>query len=341
MGGPVLATGGASATDLFGFHKVPYALAVWSAGAFAGPALGPVLSGFAVSYSTWRWPMYELLILGSFSFSVLFFCLPETNADKILLQRARRLRIITGNPALRSQSEIKQGEMNLLRTMGQYLTTPFKVSLLDPSIAFINIYTALTYGIYYSYFEAFPLVYQEIYGFSIGIMGVVFVSLLIACFIGAATYLTLHYMVYEPYTIKNGIGMPEVRLVPGLYAGAAAPIGILIFAWTAKDNIHWIVPIIGVMVYSSSQFIIGCVIFIYLPTSYPRYAASLFAGNTFLRSALACSAIHFAQPLFRNLGIGRGCSVLAGLTAACAFFFVALWYYGPTLRARSRFAETY
>lgn len=147
MGAPVLATGGASATDLYGFNKVPYALAAWSAGAFAGPALGPVMAAFAVTNSSWRWPMYELLIAGVFSFIVLFVCLPETSADTILLKRACRLRRLTKNEFLRSESEIKQGEMNLFRTMGVYLTTPFKVTILDPSVGFINVYTALNYSI--------------------------------------------------------------------------------------------------------------------------------------------------------------------------------------------------
>lgn len=148
LGGPVLATGGASAADILGFHKIPYGLTFWSCAAYGGPALGPLLSGFAVTESTWRWSMYELLILAGFTYILLFFCLPETNPENILLRRAQRLRKLTGNQKLRSQSEIKQGDMHLLRVMARYLTTPFRVTVQDPSIAFINIYTALIYGIY-------------------------------------------------------------------------------------------------------------------------------------------------------------------------------------------------
>lgn len=151
VGGPVLATGGASASDLYSMVKVPYALAAWTAGAFAGPSLGPLLASFAVSNSTWRWPMYEVLIIALFTFLLLVFCLPETNTDTVLLRRAQRLRKLTGNPHLRSASEIRQGEMHILPTMAQYLTTPFKVTLLDPSVAFINVYTALIYAIFVSY----------------------------------------------------------------------------------------------------------------------------------------------------------------------------------------------
>ncbi|CAI7613539.1 uncharacterized protein N7487_008365 [Penicillium crustosum] len=341
LGGPVLATGGASASDIFGFHKIPYGLTFWTCAAYGGPALGPLLAGFSVTESGWRWSMYELLMLSGFTFILLFFGLPETNPETILLYRARRQRKATGNMKLRSQSEIKQGDIHILQIMATYLTTPFRVTVQDPSVFFINLYTALIYGIYYSFFESFPLVYVNMHGFSLGMMGVVFLCIIVACIIGAGTYLLLVWFVYEPYTMKMGIGKPEHRLLPGVFAAALAPCGLFIFGWTARPDIHWIAPTIGIVVFSSCVFILANVIFIYLPTTYPRYAASLFAANTFLRSVLACTAIHFSQPLFDNLGIGKGCSVLGGLTAGCFFGVVALWHFGPTLRARSRFAESY
>jgi MFS transporter, DHA1 family, multidrug resistance protein len=150
LGGPVLATGGASAGDVLGFHKIPYGLTVWLCAAYAGPALGPLLSAYAVTGSSWRWTMYELLILCGSVFLVCLFALPETNADTILLHRARRLRKQTGNLKLQSQSEVKQGNMHLFEVMARHLTTPFRITVQDPSIAFINIYTALFYGIYVS-----------------------------------------------------------------------------------------------------------------------------------------------------------------------------------------------
>jgi MFS transporter, DHA1 family, multidrug resistance protein len=48
MGSPCLATGGATMGDLYGLLKLPYALTAWVAANFCAPALGPLLSGFAV-----------------------------------------------------------------------------------------------------------------------------------------------------------------------------------------------------------------------------------------------------------------------------------------------------
>jgi DHA1 family multidrug resistance protein-like MFS transporter len=341
FGGPVLATGAASAQDLFPFNKIPYALSCWAVFGYAGPALGPVLTGFSVPLSTWRWSLYETLILSGFTFIVLFFCLPETNAEYILGKRARRLRLKTGDSSIKTKSEIHAGNKDWFKLVAYHLTMPFKITILDPSILFINLYTALVYGIYYSFFESFPIVYLGKYGFSIGIMGVIFISVIIGAGIGLMVYTTVVWFIYEPYTLKNGIGNPEYRLVPGLYSAALAPAGMFIFGYAARSDITWVAPTVGIALYAATSYILVNVIFVYLPISYPRYAASVFAANGFLRSAMACGAIHFSQPLFNNLGVGNGCAILGSLAAACAFGFLALYLLGPTLRARSKFAETY
>lgn len=69
--------------------------------------------------------------------------------------------------------------------------------------------------------------------------------------------MALQFLIYEPYTIKKGIGALEHRLVPGIYASAIAPVGILIFGWTAKADIHWIVPTIGIVIFQSAVFIVS------------------------------------------------------------------------------------
>lgn len=48
--------------------------------------------------------------------------------------------------------------------------------------------------------------------------------------------------------------------------------------------------------------------------SYPQYAASLFAGNDFCRAMFAFGAVLFGRPMFVNLGIGKGVSLLGGLS---------------------------
>lgn len=79
-------------------------------------------------------------------------------------------------------------------------------------------------------------------------------------------------------------------------------------------------------------------VFIYLPLSYPKYSASLFAGNDLARGLFAAACILFARPMFINLGIGQGVSVLAGLSVLGVAGMFGLWRFGAALRARSTFS---
>jgi DHA1 family multidrug resistance protein-like MFS transporter len=72
--------------------------------------------------------------------------------------------------------------------------------------------------------------------------------------------------------------------------------------------------------------------------SYPQYAASLFAANDFFRASFATGSILFARPLFINLGVDKGVSVLAGLSVIGIIGIFVLYIYGAKLRARSKFA---
>jgi DHA1 family multidrug resistance protein-like MFS transporter len=338
FGSPCLATGGATLQDVYSLIKLPYVLSLWAFAATCGPALGPIISGFSVAAKNWRWSLWEMLWLNGPIFLVLFFFLPETSSANILLRRAQRLRKITGNINLKSQSEIDQATLTPRAIAVEALWRPFQLMLLDPSIAFTAVYTAIIYGIFYSFFEAFPLVYNEMYGFNLGELGLTFLSVTVGVVIATTWYWWYIYTIVEPEIRLNGLGKPEQRLRPALFVTFLVPIGLFIFGWTSRPDIHWIVSCIGIVITTIGIFLIIQCIFLYLPLVYPQYAASLFAGNDFARSALAAGAIHFSYPLFHNLGVDRGVSLLGGLTVGCSVGVFVLFFMGEKLRAKSRFA---
>lgn len=111
------------------------------------------------------------------------------------------------------------------------------------------------------------------------------------------------------------------------------------FGWTARPGVHWIVSLIGVVILVTANFILFQSLFVYLPLSYPKYAASLFAANDLCRSLFATACILAGRPLFVNLGIGGGVSLLAGLACLGVFGMFYLWKYGAWLRSKSTFAQ--
>jgi MFS transporter, DHA1 family, multidrug resistance protein len=231
---------------------------------------------------------------------------PETSTPNILLRRAERLRKLTGNSKIRAQSEIDQAELTASGILFDALIKPIEITVKDPAVLFVNAYTALFYGIYYTFFEVFHLVFPSMYGFNIGQTGVAFLSCLVGASIGVVIYFSYLHLYMIPDIRKNGSREQEHRLIPAIFGSFLLPTGLFLFSWTAKSSIHWIVPIIGVVIFPVGTFLILQSIFAYVPPSYPKYAASVFAGNDLLRSLLACGCILFAHPLFVFLGIGKG-----------------------------------
>jgi DHA1 family multidrug resistance protein-like MFS transporter len=107
----------------------------------------------------------------------------------------------------------------------------------------------------------------------------------------------------KPSTRANGLGDAERRLVPALYFTFLVLVGVLIFGLTRKPDIHQTVSVIDICITSIGSFLIIQGTSLYLPLSYPRYAAS----------ALAAGSVHFNYPMFHHLGVDRGITLLAGL----------------------------
>lgn len=83
--------GGASIADMYRPAKRAYAIATWGVSAICGPALGPLIGGFAAQANGWPWTIWELLWLLGFTLVLLFFFLPETSSSNILYDGARWL----------------------------------------------------------------------------------------------------------------------------------------------------------------------------------------------------------------------------------------------------------
>jgi DHA1 family multidrug resistance protein-like MFS transporter len=338
FGSPCLASGGASVGDMYSLLNLPYALIAWVSAAYCGPALGPLLSGFSVPLMGWRWSLLEILWAAAPVFVVMFLFLPETSQPNILLRRAGRLRKLTGSARFMSQSEISQRALTPSAVLIDAVIKPLEITLKDPAIMFVQVYTAITYGIYYSFFEVFPLVYPVYYGMNAGQIGLVFLCILVSCLIGVAAYVAYLALYMNPRIKAKGFPVQEERLVPALFGAFGPTVGLFIFAWTAAPQYPWIAPTIGITVYGATVFVVVQCIFVYIPLSYTQYAASLFAANDFFRSALACGSILFAKPLYGNLGVARGTSLLGGLSTIGIIGIWVLYFYGARLRAMSKFA---
>lgn len=284
IGSPSLATGGASIGDMYSPAKRTYGIAVWGVGAVSGPTLGPLVGGFAAEAKGWNWPIWELMWLSGFCLALLIVFLPETSSANILYRRARRLRKLTGNKNLKTEGELQSEQMTPGAIVTMSLIRPFQLAFLEPICFCLNMYIALIYGLLYIWFESFPIVFIEIYGFSLGLEGVAFLGILIGTFVVFPPFAWYQHKYIEPKFNENGELTPEWRLPPSFVGAFCIPICLFWFGWSSRPDIHWIMPIIGSAFFSIGAFLLFNSVLNYLGDAYPEYAASVLAGNDFMRS---------------------------------------------------------
>ena len=340
FGSPVLATGGASLADYYRPIPRTYAMSLYGAFAVCGPVFGPLLGGFAVQGETWQWSIWVLLWLSGGTLALLLFTLPETSSVNILYRKARRLRSKLGNDKLVSLGEKEGEQMTAAEIASMVLVRPFVIMLLDPIVLFLNLYIALLYGVLYIWFESFPLVFQGQYMFNLGEVGLAFLGILLGALVAmAGFFLHIHFQLRQSFEGEDQHLEPvELRLQPAMVGSFALPLCLFVFGWTGRESVPWIVPIIGSAFFGVGAFLLFQSILNYLADAYPKHAASVLAGNDFMRSMVGAAFPLFATGMYNNLGIGWASSLLAFLSVGMIPIPFVLYVYGGYLRQYSSYA---
>lgn len=124
--------------------------------------------------------------------------------------------------------------------------------LTEPIVGFICLYIACEFATLFSFFAAFPLIFQGIYHFNIEASGLVFLTIVVGCLLGTVTVILCNVFLYLPKVPKHPDGQvpPEYRLYPALIGSVGLPIGLFWFAWTARADISWASPVVAIVVFA-------------------------------------------------------------------------------------------
>ncbi|KAI5270964.1 MFS general substrate transporter [Aureobasidium subglaciale] len=334
FGSPALATGAASMQDMLSIQYLPLAFLGWMGAATLGPAFSVTGMYKSIDFNyigltllcRWRLPLWEMCYVSAFVFVIMSVILPETYHIKRLYDQKRRLVVSTQNSDRETQHSVQ-----LSHIFEKHLYRPIKIMLTHPAVAFANIYTCLIYGLYYTFFECIPRVYLHMYHFSYTGVGLSFLSIAIGALLGGFAIFMWFVSSTRSASHHGPHAKPERNLVPALYASVTMPVGLLLFAWTSRPEIHWAVSLIGMTTYTASMFVVLQCLANYLILVHPEDAASLFAGNDFMRATTAATAIVASHPMYDGLGVAWGVSLLAGLTCICTLGLFWLYRASPRL----------
>ena len=299
--------------------------------------LGPLLGGFAAAANGWQWTIWQLMWLSGASLMFFILFMPETNQSNILYRRSRRLRVLTGNKTLRSEQDVLGGSMSLWQTLHRLFARPFVLCFTEPILLVINVYIALLNAILFGSLDSFPLVFNGVYSFNLGEVGLAFLGLLVGSTLALPPM--FYYLRYLLVPNASGEIRPEKRLPPAMVGAFLVPISLFMFGWTARASVHWIVPILASGFFGIAIVTISYANLNYLPDAYPSCAASVLAGNEFMRSTASAVFPLFTTAMYNRLGIGWASSLLGFLSCVFIPVPIVLYYHGHTIRSWSKRAK--
>ncbi|CCH61306.1 hypothetical protein TBLA_0E02520 [Henningerozyma blattae CBS 6284] len=337
---PALATGGGTLADFLDPKTLPRYIGLWSLGFMSAPVSAPLLGACMVVAKDWRWIFWLLLFMSVALFVMLIFFFPETHHGNILHRRAQRLRKETGDDRYYTLQIREEANLTLGPFLKKCLLKPFKLIIQEPIILSFDLYLAVCYGIFYLFFEAFPLVFVGIYNFTLIELGLSYLGFCVGCVFAYPIFLTFFNKFITP-KFANNTFTPEHFMVLSKYICWFLPLALFFFGWTAK--VHWILPIISEMFFVIGVFNLFQTLFSYLALCYTEHLSSVYAGNGFFRSIFASAFPLFGQAMFNNLGtknypVAWGSSLLGFIAIGLTLIPIVIYKYGGYLRSKSSFS---
>lgn len=126
------------------------------------------------------------------------------------------------------------------------LSRPWVMLGTQPIIQALALYQAFNYGMMYLIISDFPNLWAR-YGMESGQACLNYISLALGSLIGVTICGPLTDWSYKMLKSKHGIaneepGVPEFRVPLMIPASVITPCGILLFAWTAQEKAHFLLP---------------------------------------------------------------------------------------------------
>ena len=266
--------------------------------------------------------------------SWIFVCiLKETYAPALLIRRAAQRRKETGDSRWWSRYDQKASFIDLLKVN---LSRPLVMAVTEPICIFWNLYVAVIYGILFLCFVAYPIVFSQIRGWSIGISGLAFVGLGVGSLITIASEPLVRRLINShKRNPDTGKVYPEAMVSVVSIAAFLVPIGQLWFSWTCVPPVHWIWPILAGIPFGAGNTAVFIYATNYIAGSYGIYAASALAGNAVTRSILGATLPLAGPSMYARLEAHWAGTLLGLLQVAIIPIPVVFYLYGGKIRDRS------
>lgn len=329
------AIGGGVIGDMFEPRERGSATAIYGFGMLMGPMIGPIAGGYIAQTLGWRWVCWVITISGAVLLIGTFGVLRESYRPLVLERKVRKLRRETGNIDLVAAIPHQSSGFNALRIS---IVRPMKLLLLSPTVALPALGLAIVFGMMFLMLSTMSTVYQEVYGWSTGASGLPYLGLGGGLFTGLIVYSVTADRAYIRLS-KTTILSPEIRLSPIMIGSPFCAAGLVIYGWAFEKQLHWVIPIIGCIVFSWGMVAFMMPVTTYLIDVFHAKAAGPVGAAAVLRCLAGGLLPLCAGKLYTTLGYGWGNTLLAFI--ALVFTPFPYLFYKNGERLRERFPITY
>jgi MFS family permease len=300
---------GGVVSDIYHTAERNKPMALFSGGALFGTGLGPLVCGFIAQNTSWRWIFYMQTIVDGLMVAVIILVFKETRGSVLLSRKARALNkwydaleaagyssafvmpstdSLTPSPQrVRWKVRADEERTSLSKMIGISLYRPFHLLITEPVVFWFSLWVAFSWAVLYLTLAAIPLTLQTTHAFSLQQSNAVFAALCVGAIL--ATILSIYQEKFARAKGKLSKNTPEDRLYFACVESACMPVGLFMFGWTSRTDVHWIVPAIAITIATIGIFSIYLSVFNYLADTYHRYASSALAAQSFCRNMLGKS----------------------------------------------------
>lgn len=320
---------GASLVDL---HRESRGLAIafFSFSPYSGPVFGGLVNGF-ISVGSGR---YDLMVWVNMAFAgvmwIVIGLIPETFAPVILKKRAKRLRKETGNDKIMTEQEATP--LSFKEMLNNNLYRPLKFVVQEPVLDLVCFFVALIYSLLYAFFFAYPVIFNELYGYGDNMIGLMYVPILIGAFFALLTTPILEKKYQALCKRRNPT--PEDRLIGAMIGSPFPCIALFILGATSYKHVFWVGPASSGLAFGYGMVLIYYSLNNYIIDTYAKYAASALATKVFLRSAGGAAFPLFVTQMYHGLGLNWASWLLAFVSLAMILIPFSFYRFGGPLRAK-------
>ncbi|KAJ6105108.1 hypothetical protein N7523_010182 [Penicillium sp. IBT 18751x] len=331
--------------DIFFLHERGRMTAMYSAALSTGAALGLLISGIMSISESWRIFHYLCAALVLTTTALIFFTMPETAYQRNIDGAEEETDEKIANVSEVERAEVPYATKKTFtermvfnrspltnESLWKIATRPVLVLFLPP-VFWSTVSFGIGIGIFVILGTTAATAFSQVYQFTVWQVGLVWIAGIVGNLLGIPFGGYLSDWIANRATSKNGgLREPEMRLPAVSIAMITYPGSLLLYGLGINYKTHWIVPSLGIFLFSfGSSAAIGISV-VYTIDCYRPIAGEVVVSQIVFKSFITFLMSFYANPWVERDGYAGAFSAMAGFSFLILALWIPLYIWGKQIR---------